>query len=111
MTIIRCSERGGRGTGICAIVVAFTFGWLYPLVEFNWSALTHNRQFDLPKLRRGFFDLGDFESTGTVVSVSPGINAVLIPNRLELGLVYTTPIHTQRNFDFNTTLVKMTIRY
>ena len=40
-----------------------------------------------------------------------GANAVLVPNRLEMGGVYTTALATQRSFDFNGMLLKMTIRY
>jgi hypothetical protein len=40
-----------------------------------------------------------------------GANAVLVRDRLELGAVYSTPLATQRSFDFGGLLVKMVIRY
>ena len=45
--------------------------------------------------RRGFIDMGNFEATGTVVSLAAGVNAVLIRERLEIGAVYTTVIASQ----------------
>ena len=45
------------------------------------------------------------------MTLAVGANAVLIRDRLELGAVYTTPLATQRNFDFNGLLVKMVIRF
>jgi len=87
-----------------------TFGWLYPLVEVNSLYHTTSVPFGLPT-RRGFIDLGNFEATGNVVSLAAGANAVLIPERLEIGAVYTTVIGSQRDFDANGLLVKMTLRY
>lgn len=86
------------------------FGRLYPLVEFNWTCHVTSVKFGLPT-REGFIDLGDFESSGNIVTLAAGANAVLIPERLEVGAVYTTAIATQRNFDFNGLLVKMVLRY
>ena len=87
------------------------FGWLYPLVECTWAA--HTTSVDLSDFRRGggFIDFGSFELTGDIVMLAAGLNSVLIPNRLELGAVYTTSVHTERNFDFNGVLVKMVLRY
>jgi hypothetical protein len=86
------------------------FGWLYPLVEFNFSY--HETAVDLSlNTRRGFFDFGTFEATGNILTVAPGVNAVLIPNKLEIGAVYITPIASQGHFDFNGLLVKMILRY
>jgi hypothetical protein len=79
-------------------------------VEFNWTQHTTSARVDLP-VREGFFELGNFEATGNVLAVSAGANAVLVPNKLEFGAVYTAPIATQRNFDFNGLLVKMVYRY
>jgi hypothetical protein len=86
------------------------FGWLYPLVEINSLYHTTSVPFGLPT-RRGFIDLGNFEATGNVVSLAAGLNAVLIPERLEIGAVYTTVIGARRDFDANGLLVKMTLRY
>jgi hypothetical protein len=61
--------------------------------------------------RRGFFGFGNFESTGNLLTVAPGFNAVLLQNRLELGAVYVRPITAQHDFDFNGLLVKMVLRY
>jgi hypothetical protein len=86
------------------------FGWLYPLVEFNSLFHTTNISFGLPT-RRGFIDFGNFESTGDVVSLAAGLNAVLIRERLEIGAVYTTVISAQHDFNANGLLVKMTFRF
>ena len=39
------------------------------------------------------------------------LNAVLIPAKLEAGMVYTTSIAAQRDFGFNGFLAKMVLRY
>jgi hypothetical protein len=86
------------------------FGWLYPLVEFNW--IEHRTGIDLSRPDRpGFFNFGTFESTGNLVAVAVGFDAMLVKERLELGAVYTTPIATQHNFDFNGLIVKMVLHY
>jgi hypothetical protein len=87
-----------------------TFGWLYPLVEFNCIYHVTSVGLDLPA-RRGFFDLNNFEASGNIVSLAAGANAVLIRDRLEFGAVYTTSLATQRDFNFNGLLVKMVYRY
>jgi hypothetical protein len=87
-----------------------TFDWLYPLVEFNWTYHTTSVSLDAP-LRSGFLDFGDFTSTGNILVLAVGANAVIVRDRLEFGAVYSTPLATQRNFDFNGLLVKMVMRY
>jgi hypothetical protein len=88
------------------------FGWLYPLVEFNciYHTVSVGDHFDLPT-RRGFVDFNNFSSTGNSVFVAAGANAVIVPERLEIGAVYSTNIAGQNNVNINTLLVKMTIRY
>jgi hypothetical protein len=86
------------------------FGWLYPLVEFNWVYHTTHVDIDLPT-RRGFIDLNDFEASGNLVTLAVGANAVLVRGKLEAGAVYTTPISTQRDFSFNGFLIKMVYRF
>jgi hypothetical protein len=86
------------------------FGWFYPLVEFNWTYHTSSVQVDAPT-RFGFIDFGNFESSGNIVTLAVGANAVLVRDRLELGAVYSTPLATQRNFDFDGLLVKMVMRF
>jgi len=86
------------------------FGWLYPLVEFNTNYLTKSVDAGL-LTRRGYVDFGNFEATGTVVSMAAGANAVLIRERLELGAVYTTIIGGSTEAKVNGLLVKMTMRY
>jgi hypothetical protein len=86
------------------------FGWLYPLVEFNCAYHTENVPVQLPT-RIGYFNLDNFSSTGNIVTLSVGANAVLIRDRLEFGAVYTTELASQRNFSLNGLLVKMTLRY
>jgi hypothetical protein len=44
-------------------------------------------------------------------TVAPGFNAVLVQDRLEVGAVYETPIWSQHNFNFNSLLVKMIVRF
>jgi hypothetical protein len=83
---------------------------LYPLVEFNWVYHTTHLDIDLP-LRTGFFDLGDFQASGNLITLAVGANAVLVPGKLEAGAVYTTAIATQRDFDFNGFWVKMMYRF
>src|SRR5262249_44024569 len=87
-----------------------TFGWLYPLVEFNWLYHVNGVSVDLPT-RLGFLDLSDFETTGNLVTLAAGADAVLIPAKLEVGMVYTTSIAAQRDFSFNGFLFRMTLRY
>ena len=88
------------------------FGWLYPLVEFNCldHTVSVGRNFELPT-RRGFADFNDFSATGNSVFLSAGANAVIVPERLEIGAVYSTNIAGQNNVNVNTVLLKMTIRY
>jgi hypothetical protein len=88
-----------------------TFGWLYPLIEFNASYHTTQVNFSDLDNRPGFFDFGTFSATGNIVTMAPGFNAVIIPNRVEFGAVYLTVLGSQRNFDMNGLLVKMVLRY
>jgi hypothetical protein len=87
-----------------------TFHCLYPLIEFNSSFLTKNNSFGL-STRRGFIDFGNFEAQGNLVSMAPGFNLVFVPEHVEFGAVYTTVIASQRHFDANGLLVKLTLRY
>jgi hypothetical protein len=86
------------------------FGWLYPLIEFNWNYHTTSVAPDLP-IRRGFIDFDNFESTGNIVTLAAGADAVLVKGRVEFGAVYSTPIATQRDFNANGLLVKLVLRY
>lgn len=86
------------------------FARVEPLIECNWAYHDRSRDVDL-QTQRGFIDFGDFSSTGNIVTLAVGVNLVLIQDRLELGGVYSTPLATQRNFDFNALLVKMVLRY
>lgn len=84
--------------------------WLYPLVEVNYSHA--DSEFALPDgLDRGFFNFGSFESSGTMVSLAVGANAVLVQNRLEVGAVYATPLSAPGELDFNGLLMKMIVRF
>jgi hypothetical protein len=85
-------------------------GWLYPLVEFNWSYHVKSIAVDLP-LRHGFLNLDNFSSTGNVVALAAGADAVIVKGRLEFGAAYLTPISTQRHFDANGLIVKLVLRY
>jgi hypothetical protein len=86
------------------------FGWLYPVLEFNWVYHTDHVDADLVT-RRGFINFGNFESTGNLVSMAVGADAVLIPAKLEAGAVYTTDLGAQHGFGFNGPLLKMVLRY
>ncbi len=61
--------------------------------------------------RCSFFGFGNFASTGNLLTVAPGFNAVLVQNRLEFGAVYVRPITVQHDFDFNGLLVKIVLRF
>jgi hypothetical protein len=84
--------------------------WLYPLVEVNYS---HSKtETALPDgLDRGFFSFGSVESSGTLVSLAVGANAVLVQNRLEVGAVYARPLSAPGELDFNGLLMKMVVRF
>ena len=86
------------------------FGWLYPLVEMNWSYHTRSVDFDLPT-RQGFFNFGNYESSGNMLAMGVGANAVLIRDRLEYGMLYSRSLATQRDFSFDGLIAKMVIRY
>ena len=86
------------------------FGWLYPLVEINTLYHVTSVGIDLP-IRRGIFDLNNFEASGNVVTLAVGANAVLVRDKLEFGAVYSTPLATQRDFNFNGLLVRMNLRF
>ncbi len=85
-------------------------GWLYPLVEFNGECHTRTVDLSLP-VRHDVLDLGTFQSSGNLLTIAVGANAVLVPNKLEFGAVYETPIASQGHFDFNGVIVKMVYRF
>ena len=88
------ARTGGNDAKLCylnAHVDRQFFGWLYPLMELNWTNQTNSVDINLPT-RRGYIDFGNFDTTGNVVRLGVGANAVIIRNRLEVGAVYTTPI-------------------
>jgi hypothetical protein len=88
-----------------------TFGWLYPLVEFNGAWSSTNINLNLPQFLPEFFNLDQHPIAGGIVTVAPGVNAVLMQDRLEVGLVYETPIYSQRNIHFDEVLLKIVLRY
>ena len=86
------------------------FGWLYPLVEFDYSY--HSRSVDIADTTpSGFFNFGNFEGTGNVLALAVGFNAVIMPEKFEIGSAYTTTLATQRSFGENGLIVKMIYRY
>jgi hypothetical protein len=85
-------------------------GWFYPLVEFNGEYHNKTVNPDLP-IFHNVLNLGGFDSSGNILTVSVGANAVIVPSRLEFGAVYTRPITAQEHFDFNGMLAKMVIRF
>lgn len=86
------------------------FGWLYPLVEFNYDYHVTGVSIDQPA-RRGFFEMNNFEAAGNILTMAVGANAVLIPEKLEFGAVYSTSLATQRDFNVNGLIVKLVYRY
>jgi len=86
------------------------FGWLYPLVEFNGTWSTTSFSSDLQQ-RLGFIDFGRFDNVGSLLTVAPGVNAVIVRDKLELGVSYETPIWSAHNFNYNGVLVKMILRF
>jgi hypothetical protein len=86
------------------------FGWLYPLVEFNYNLSATSHDISLPT-RVGIFNLGNFDSEGDTLTMTVGANAVIVKSKLEFGAGYTTSIATQSNFNVNALLVKMVLRY
>jgi hypothetical protein len=85
-------------------------GWLYPLVEFNGSYHATEVDLSLP-LRHRVLDLGTFSSTGNLLMIAVGANAVLIPGKLEFGAVYSRPIAGEDRIDFDCLLVKLVYRF
>jgi hypothetical protein len=86
--------------------------WFYPLVEF--SGAWNTRNVDLSRglgLLPDFFGLDKHFADGSLVTVAPGFNIVLIQNRLELGAAYETPIYSEHNLHYNELVVKMVLRY
>lgn len=86
------------------------FGWLYPLVELNSNYHVKSVGFGA-STGRGFIDLDNFESSGNILTLAVGADAVIIRDRLEFGAVYSTPLASQRDFDFNGLTVKLVLRY
>jgi hypothetical protein len=86
------------------------FGWIYPLVEANWTNHTTNVSLTLPT-RHTLIDLNNFDATGNVVTVSAGLSLVLVRDRLEFGAAYTRSVGTQHDVDINAMIVKMVLRY
>jgi hypothetical protein len=86
------------------------FGWLYPLVEVNWTYHTTSIDFSR-RIDRGFFDLGPFDASGNIVVLSVGANTVIVQDRVELGAVYNRSVATQRDFGLDGVLVKLILCY
>jgi hypothetical protein len=86
------------------------FSWPYPVVEFN--AFCQTKSVNVGHITwRGILGLGDIEFESTAVSLAAGSNAALVPERLEIGAVYTTVIGSTHDIDVNGLLVRMTLRY
>ncbi len=85
--------------------------WFYPVVEFNGAWNTRNVNLSQGVALPEFFDLDEHFADGSLVTVAPGFNIVLVQNRLELGATYETPIYSEHNLHFNELLVKMIFRY
>jgi hypothetical protein len=85
-------------------------GWFYPVVEFNTTYHSSKGSAN-GVINSDFISAGDFSASGNLLTLGVGANAVLVRDRLEFGAIYSTPIASQRNFDFNSLLVKMVIRY
>ncbi|MFO0926176.1 MAG: hypothetical protein U0736_03935 [Gemmataceae bacterium] len=107
----RAGDRGTELFYVNAHLDRQCFGWVYPLVEVNWTK--HTSSLDLPSLptRHGMIDFGNFETFGNVVTLAAGVNLVLIRDRVELGAVYGRSLSTSRNVDIDSMLVKLVLRY
>ena len=88
----------------------YKIGRFYPLLEFNWGAFTREFKSELP-VDRGLANFGTAGVTGSFLTVSPGVNVVVVQDRLEVGGAYTTRLASARGLDFNSMIVKMIIRY
>ena len=86
-------------------------GWLYPLVELNGAYHTNNVDVNINTPHHGVIDLGTFSSTGNILTVAVGADAVIVPGKLEFGAVYIRPVTAQNHFESNSVLVKLTLRY
>ncbi|HEX3315532.1 MAG TPA: hypothetical protein VHR72_11605 [Gemmataceae bacterium] len=84
--------------------------WIYPVFEINSSFITSDLNKSIA-IHGHFIDMGDFASTGDIVSMAAGFNFVLVQDRLEVGAVYTRPLYTQRDFDFNGIVAKIVLRF
>jgi hypothetical protein len=85
-------------------------GWIYPLVEVNWTNHSTSVPLTLPT-RHGLIDMGNYEDSGNVATLAVGMNLVLIRDRLEFGAVYVHALATQHNIDIDGMLVKLLLRY
>ncbi len=84
--------------------------WIYPLVELNYARASGSTDVNLP-LAGKFFELSNFEAVGEVLTMAVGVNFVLVRDRLELGGAWSTPLYTRRDFNFNSMIVKMIVRF
>lgn len=87
----------------------YKIGRFYPLLEFNWAAFERQAP-DLP-LDRGLVSFGNANITGSYLTISPGLNVVLVPDRLEIGGAYTAKIASERDLSLNSMIAKMIVRY
>jgi hypothetical protein len=87
-----------------------TRGWIYPLVEFNYASVISSPSLDV-LAPHDFLGLGGVNPAIAMLTVAPGVNFVLIPNRLEVGAAYQTPIASEHHFHFNEVIGKMILRY
>ncbi len=85
-------------------------GCIYPLVEVNWTYHERNVDFGFVT-RHGIFDFDNFSSEGNIVTLAAGANLVIARERLEVGAAYITVLASQHNFEANSLLVKMMLRY
>jgi hypothetical protein len=84
--------------------------WIYPLVEVNWSQAEKSVGADLAT-RRGYINLGNFETTANVLSLASGFNFVIVRDKLELGAVYVFPVNASPRIYFNEVIARMTYRF
>lgn len=84
--------------------------WIYPLAELNYARSNASKDVNLP-LAGKFFELSNFEAVGEVLTLAVGVNFVLVRDRLELGGAWSTPLYARRDFNFNSMIVKMIVRF
>ena len=76
------------------------FGWVYPLVEVNWTYHTKKARMSICRRNAGSSTTGITPCAGNLVMLAVGATLVLVQDRVEVGAVYTTPLATHARVRF-----------